>query len=102
MTGQPAELKRAVGADVIQLATGAAERLRAVLESLPWVQRLVIPHPGEATVYVRDAASAIPAILRLAAEAGVELDRVTYNQPTLDDVFLMHTGHELKDEEPAA
>jgi hypothetical protein len=27
----------------------------------------------------------------------VELDRVSYNQPTLDDVFLLHTGHELRD-----
>jgi ABC-2 type transport system ATP-binding protein len=48
-------------------------------------------------VYVADATAAIPAIMRMAVEAGVELDRVTYSQPSLDDVFLLHTGRELRE-----
>jgi ABC-2 type transport system ATP-binding protein len=102
VTGTPGDLKRAVGADVVQVATSKAGELRIALEPLPWVQRMVLPNTEEATVYVSDAAVAIPAIMRLAAEVGVELDRITYNQPTLDDVFLMHTGHELKAEESSA
>jgi ABC-2 type transport system ATP-binding protein len=98
VTGTPSDLKRAVGADVVQVATEKRALLKQAVEHEPWVQRLAEVESGEVLVYVRDAATAIPAIMRLAAAAGVELDRVTYNQPTLDDVFLMHTGHELSQE----
>jgi hypothetical protein len=36
-------------------------------------------------------------IMSLAVERGVALERVTYNQPSLDDVFLLHTGRELRE-----
>ena len=102
VTGIPADLKRDVGADVVQVSTSSPLALRDVVEREPWVQRLAILDATDVTVYVHDAASAIPAIMRLAATAGVELDRVTYSQPSLDDVFLLHTGHELSREEVAA
>lgn len=98
VTGTPSELKRAVGADVVQVSTSKPGALKHAIEPEPWVQRIVAVESGEVLVYVRDAAAAIPAIMRLAAAAGVELDRITYSQPTLDDVFLMHTGHELSQE----
>jgi hypothetical protein len=44
----------------------------------------------------------MPALMHLAVERGLHLDRVTYNRPTLDDVFLLHTGRELREGEAAA
>ena len=102
ITDTPEALKRAVGPDVVQVSTGQPARLRDAVEPQPWVQRLVLAEPDEVTIYVKDAAAAIPAIMRIAAEAGVVLDRVTYNQPTLDDVFLLHTGHDLRAVEVAS
>ena len=49
-----------------------------------------------------DASVALPAVMRLSLDHGVELERVTYNQPTLDDVFLLHTGRELREMEVSA
>jgi hypothetical protein len=40
---------------------------------------------------------ALPAVMRLGMEHGIELERVTYSQPSLDDVFLLHTGRELRE-----
>ena len=103
ITGTPENLKRAVGADVVQVATSNPAGLRAAVESQPWVQRIAtVGAEGDVTIYVEDASVAIPTIMRLAAGASVELDRVTYSQPSLDDVFLLHTGHELTSQEASA
>jgi ABC-2 type transport system ATP-binding protein len=102
VTGSPAELKRAIGADVVQVTTSAPERLRIAIEREPWVQRLVVTDSGDVHVYVDDASMALPAVMRLSLDHGVTLDRVTYSQPTLDDVFLLHTGRELREMEVSA
>ena len=102
VTGAPEDLKRAVGADVVQVSTTGPDALRDAVAAQPWVQRIASGEPGEVTIYVEDASAAIPAIMRLAAAVGVELDRVTYNRPTLDDVFLLHTGRVLATEEAIA
>jgi ABC-2 type transport system ATP-binding protein len=104
VTGTPAELKRGVGADVVQVAIREGrtpERLRSAIAGQTWVKQIVEPDEGEVHVYVEDAAVAIPAIMQLAVASDVELERVTYNQPTLDDVFLLHTGRELREGEAA-
>ena len=98
VTGTPEDLKRAVGADVVQVVTSSAQQLRDAIDAEPWVQRVVEPESGVLQVYVEDASVAIPAIMQLAVARGVALDRVTYSQPTLDDVFLLHTGRELREE----
>ena len=58
--------------------------------------------PLDVHIYVEDASAAIPALMRLSVEQGIELSRVTYSQPTLDDVFLLHTGRELREQEVSA
>jgi len=102
VTGSPGDLKRAIGADVVQVTTNAADRLRIAIGGEPWVQRFVVTDSGDVHVYVDDASVALPAVMRLSLDHGVDLQRVTYNQPTLDDVFLLHTGRELREMEVSA
>jgi ABC-2 type transport system ATP-binding protein len=97
--GPPAGLKRSVGADVVQVSTPRADRLVALVESKDWVQRVVAVEEGALNIYVAEAAAALPAIMSLAVENGIALERVSYNQPTLDDVFLLHTGRQLREAE---
>ena len=97
VTGTPSELKRTVGADVIQVATAGTAELATAIEGEPWCQRTVTPEPGQLNAYVHDAATALPALMRIAGERGIHLDKVTYSEPSLDDVFLLHTGRELRD-----
>ncbi|HEX2180194.1 MAG TPA: ATP-binding cassette domain-containing protein [Actinomycetota bacterium] len=97
VTGSPAELKRAVGGDVLQIATRDARRLQEAISAEPWVNRIAAGDDGALHVYVADAAAALPEVMRIAYGAGIGLDSVTYTQPSLDDVFLMHTGSQLRD-----
>jgi ABC-2 type transport system ATP-binding protein len=100
--GSPAELKRSVGADVVQVTCGEPERLHRAIAGEGWVRDIVAGDSGGLHVYVEDAAVALPAVMRLGLEQGIELGRVTYSQPSLDDVFLLHTGRELREVEVAS
>jgi len=95
-TGTPDALKRDVGGDALLASTRDAEHLVEVVRGEPWVRR-VVPAGGEVHIYIDNASVAIPALMRLALERGVELERLSYTQPTLDDVFLLHTGRELRE-----
>jgi ABC-2 type transport system ATP-binding protein len=95
-SGTPVELKRAVGGDVLIVSTSSPERLVESVRAEPWASR-VVPTEAGVHVYVADASVALPALMRLALERGIDLQRLSYTQPTLDDVFLMHTGRELRE-----
>jgi ABC-2 type transport system ATP-binding protein len=101
VTGAPVDLKREVGADVIEVLTHDADALEAAITGQQWLQRHAKAEAGTIHVHVTDAATALPALMRLAGERGLHLERVTYSQPSLDDVFLLHTGRELREQEGA-
>jgi ABC-2 type transport system ATP-binding protein len=102
VSGTPADLKRGVGADVVQVATSEPAGFRAAIAGQPWVKNVVEPEDGEVHVYVEDASVALPAVIQLSLGSSVPLERVTYSQPSLDDVFLLHTGRELREGEAVA
>jgi ABC-2 type transport system ATP-binding protein len=97
VAGSPAELKREVGADVVQVATPSPETLKAAIAGESWVRRVADTDGTELHVYVEDATVALPAVIQISLEHGIVLERVTYAQPSLDDVFLLHTGRELRE-----
>jgi ABC-2 type transport system ATP-binding protein len=102
VAGSPSDLKREVGADVVQAATPAPHLLKRIVEREPWVRRIVDSGANEVHIYVQDASVALPAIMRVSIDNDIPLERVTYAQPTLDDVFLLHTGRELRELEVAS
>ena len=69
VTGTPAELKRAVGADVVQVATRrAGAAARGDRGASRGCKRIVEPETGEVHVYVDDASVALPAIMQVSVE----------------------------------
>ena len=87
----------------MQVATNDPLRLREAIAGQPWVKDIVDGDSGgDMHLYVEDASVAMPAVMRLSVEQGIDLSRVTYSQPTLDDVFLLHTGRELREQEVSA
>lgn len=95
VTGAPAELKRAVGADIVQITAASPGRLRAAIEGSPSVRQITATGPRDLHISVDDASKAIPEVLRASLRLGVDLESVSYSRPTLDDVFLLHTGKDL-------
>jgi ABC-2 type transport system ATP-binding protein len=93
--GTPEQLKRQVGGDVLRIGADGCEPVVGPLDRQSWV-RQVVTVPGGIQVHLDDAATHLPEVLALCAGAGVRITKVTYTQPSLDDVFLMHTGNELQ------
>ena len=98
--GRPAELKAAIGGDVVSLKLDGAEaeqKARAVLEGLEPV-RSVQALAGGLQVVVADGDGALPAIIQALGREGVVPQAITVKKPTLDDVYLAYTGKELRSE----
>src|SRR5271157_937090 len=102
VSGSPAELKRQVGADSIKLSIEncAKDKMSAknILGSLEGVTN-VIDSDECLTVYAKNAGLIVPDIVRAFDNGGIRLSSVTFSSPTLDDIFLQHTGRSIRSED---
>jgi ABC-2 type transport system ATP-binding protein len=90
----PEALKAAVGKDRVRITTADDEAAIAVLRSAFGIEAGM--HSGEVTFAVPDGERFVP---RLFAELGVAIRSVSVASPSLDDVFLSHTGSTIDDAE---
>jgi len=102
--GSPSELKAGLGGDIVSLTVsaadaGRADALAAALRALPMV-RAVNPRPGGLDIRVESSEKALPAVLEVSTRVGCRLELVDYHRPRLDDVFVAHTGHAIREEFP--
>jgi ABC-2 type transport system ATP-binding protein len=92
--GTPDALKAEVGADRVRITTDDDVAAIAALRERLAVEPEV--HEGAVTVAVEHGAQFVP---RLFAALDVPIRSVTVTRPSLDDVFLAHTGTTLRDAE---
>ena len=102
--GSPAELKAGLGGDIVSLTIGASDAgrvdaLAAALRALPMV-RAVMAKPTGLDIRVESSEKALPAVLEAANRTSCRLELVDYHRPRLDDVFVAHTGHLIREEFP--
>ncbi len=95
-SGTPAALKREISGDVVRIGAPSPARAAEALGSADFVRKLETQEDG-IRLYVDDAATAIPQVLRSLDAAGVELTKVELHRPSLDDVFLIKTGRSLRE-----
>ncbi|MCW4030311.1 MAG: ATP-binding cassette domain-containing protein [Candidatus Bathyarchaeota archaeon] len=102
--GTPAALKQEIGADSIKISIDNCERdkprAREILSSLEGVNQVLDAGPEEClTVYAKHAGPLVADIVRAFDSCDIRLLSVTFSSPTLDDVFLQHTGRRIRSEE---
>ena len=102
--GTPAQLKAEIGADVIRIAlpdsgnNGVREAAAAALRGLPEIRETQGYEEG-LVVYADSGPALIPQLVRRLDEAGVGIRELAFSAPSLDDVFLKHTGRKMRVEE---
>jgi ABC-2 type transport system ATP-binding protein len=98
--GTPRELIASLGAEhVIEFAVGGAASAAiddAALRALPTVEA-VASDGGSWRLTVREVHRAVPALLAVLSERGVEPTQLTTHHATLEDVFMALTGRRLRD-----
>lgn len=102
VSGSPAELKRQVGADSIKLSLEDCGKdkpsAKEILGGLDGVTK-VIDSEECLTVYAKNAGLIVPDIVRAFDNSHIRLSSVSFSSPTLDDIFLQHTGRRIRAEE---
>src|SRR6476646_2074086 len=94
-TGTPAELKRRIGGNVIEVHARRRDDLATVaiaLDGLAGGEAAIDEATRRVTVGVDSDRAPLVSALRSVEAAGVEIDDIAMRQPTLDEVFLALTG----------
>ncbi len=102
--GTPDELKHALRGDAVtvELAAADAGRAAGVVQALEGVHE-VTPDGRRLHLRVEQGAQAVPLILGRLDAATIGVHAVTVSRPSLDDVYLHHTGRDFRaDDEGAA
>lgn len=106
--GSPLGLKKDIGADAITItvqdkrdagdkaATKAAAK--ELLSKIPAVIKTVDTEEG-LTIYVKNGGLFVPELVRAFDKTDIELVSINISTPSLDDVFLKHTGKRIRTEE---
>jgi ABC-2 type transport system ATP-binding protein len=97
--GTPTELKASIpGGYLLRLRFDRVpEEFAAALRTLPGVLEVRAVEKTGADVYASRGGSLIPGIVSAAQAAGVELRDVSIAEPSLETLFLHHTGRSLRD-----
>ncbi len=105
--GPPSDLKAALGGDMVTVtipadaSPEALETTRAVLSAVPGCSS-VSANGNSVSVVLKDGAARLAGLVRSLDNARVPVARLDLAEPTLDDVFLRHTGERLRVEEVKA
>jgi ABC-2 type transport system ATP-binding protein len=92
--GSPNELKGELRGDAIHVELGDPEpdgRANAALDRVPGVWEVTI-EGRSLRARTQDGSAAVPAVLQALEAGGVRVASVTIARPSLDDVYLRHTG----------
>jgi ABC-2 type transport system ATP-binding protein len=92
--GSSNELKGELRGDAIQVELGDPERngrASAALDRVPGVWEVTV-EGRSLRARTDDGSAAVPAVLQALEAGGVRVASVTIARPSLDDVYLRHTG----------
>jgi ABC-2 type transport system ATP-binding protein len=92
----PEQLKADLGRDIVTLRTTPPIQEPEALFGGLGIQAIARPEPDQLRLEVRDAESIVGELFARATTAH-RLESVRIARPTLDDVFLHHTGRALRE-----
>ncbi|WP_437619119.1 ATP-binding cassette domain-containing protein [Sorangium sp. So ce1151] len=98
--GTPAALVASLGAEHVVEIDVSRDIAEEELQALPEVEAVRVGQ-GTLRLTVRDVARALPPLLALCAARGVEVQRLTTHDASLEDVFMALAGRRLAGEEAA-
>ncbi len=95
----PQTMKDSLGNEVISFSTFEKpdSKILEKIQELSLVKD-VTSNEEQITVYANKATEVVPQIFQISADLNSKIKTLSISQPTLDDVFISYTGHELRDE----
>ena len=100
--GTPTELKTSVGDPTLMITPADPSRVGDTAEVLAQFGPAADGKPGAVAVRLAAGAEGIVQVVRAMDEADIATAAIDLHQPTLDDVFVIKTGHRLEGDASAA
>lgn len=97
VTGSALELKNRLGKDLIYLETNDNKTAAEVLRGLESVKSVNEDPKALRIMLGGDVTHILPGLMEAIRQNGIEITTVNIKKPSMDDVFVHYTGHELRE-----
>jgi ABC-2 type transport system ATP-binding protein len=97
----PQNMKSAMGNEVISLTIENTEFGKDFLSELKKIELIkkINEDQNKITLFASKGTEVIPKIFQISSDLKIKINSISLTQPTLDDVFISYTGHEIKTNE---
>jgi len=96
----PQNMKSAMGNEVISLTleSDESESFLSELDKIDLIKKIT-QDQNKIILFASKGTEVIPKIFQISSDLGIKITSISLTQPTLDDVFISYTGHEIRSEE---
>jgi ABC-2 type transport system ATP-binding protein len=97
----PENMKNAMGNEVISIIMDNTHNRESFLSQLKKIEfvKNINEDGTKLTLFVSNGTQVIPKIFQISSEFKIKINTISLTRPTLDDVFLSYTGHEIRDDD---
>jgi len=97
----PKNMKNDLGNEIISLVIESNSNYDSFLLELKKIEfiKKINEDDSKLTLFTSNGTEVIPQIFQISSELGIKIKSISLTQPTLDDVFISYTGHEIRDDD---
>jgi len=97
----PKNLKKAMGNEVISIILEEGENHDHFLSELKKIEFVnkINEDGSKLNLFASNGTEVIPKIFQISSELKIKITSISLTEPTLDDVFISYTGHEIRDDD---
>jgi len=97
----PKNMKKAMGNEVISIILEEGENRDSFLSELEKIEFVnkINKDGSKLTLFASNGTEVIPKIFQISSKLDIKITSISLTQPTLDDVFISYTGHEIRDDD---
>ncbi|SHO43108.1 Daunorubicin resistance ABC transporter ATPase subunit [Nitrosotalea sinensis] len=100
-TGSPRELKNALGNEIVVFEIDSSDKIDTFVSDIKKIATVkdVSTDGTMITIFTTSGDQLTPQIFQHANNLAIKIESISLTKPTLDDVFLSHTGRELREDD---
>ena len=97
----PKNMKNALGNEIISLVIDTNNNHDSFLKELNKIEfiKKINEDNLKLTLFTSNGTEVIPEIFQISSKLDIKINSISLTQPTLDDVFISYTGHEIRDDD---
>ena len=97
----PQNMKNSMGNEVITISIKQTSSYQTFLSELKKIETIqkINEDSNRITLFASNGTEVIPKIFQISVNLDVKINSISLKQPTLDDVFISYTGHEIRDDD---